>query len=97
LKFPLDNPMPPGQFGTLGDFLTAMRSPTVAFYFADLAYGRDPQGNVIYLPGSANYFGNVSLLNGEPAPVPEPATMMLVGAGIFGAVLRARRQVKARH
>jgi len=94
LKFPLDSQIPAGQFGTLADFLNAMRSPTLSFYFADLAYGHDPQGNITYLPGSADYFGNVSLLNGQPSPVPEPATMTLVALGI-GAMLRARRRTKA--
>jgi hypothetical protein len=88
-KRSLDPALPPGEFGDLAAFLGAMRSPSLEFYFADLAYGRDEHGNVTYLPGSASYFGSVSLL--DNTPVPEPATMTMFAFGLAAATLRRRR------
>jgi len=74
----------------------ALHATQCASCFPDLAYRRDEHGNVTYLPGSASYFGSVSLL--DNTPVPEPATMTMFAFGLAAATLRRRRTPKcARH
>jgi len=95
LRTPLDPALPPGEFGDLAAFLGAMRSPSLEFYFNDLAYGRDQHGNLTFLPGSTGYYGFASLL--DNTPVPEPATMTMFAFGLAAAALRRRSLYRVRH
>jgi len=55
----------------------------------DKNYGSDPGSN----PGSGNYVG-LSEVQFTSSPVPEPATMFLLGSGLIGVGIFVRRKFK---
>lgn len=86
-------------FGDLDDFLRAMRSSRVQFYFADLSATKnfDQFGQALeptFTTTSASFFGSAVPI--DASPVPEPTTVLLVGAGLACAARRAVRGGRGR-
>jgi hypothetical protein len=73
----LHPPLAPGEFGTLDTFLRAMNSSNLEFFFG---------------AGTAGAFGGRADAIDASAPVPEPATIMLVGTALAASALRRRRR-----
>jgi PEP-CTERM motif len=91
----LHSALPPGSSGDPATFIAAMQSPGLQFFFFDYAFDwRDSSGNrrdqPIYAPNSAGFSGTATFLNA--ATVPEPATVVLVGAALAAVAARARRE-----
>ena len=72
-------PLAAGEFGTLDTFLRAMNSSNLEFFFA----GAGAAGPF--------FFGRADAVD-TAAPVPEPATMTLLGAAVAVAALRRRQR-----
>ena len=92
LRAELWPPLAPDAFGNLEDFLGAMRSSRVQFYFADLSATKnfDASGQALaptFTGTSASFFGSAVPI--DASPVPEPTTVLMVGAGIGCVVRRA--------
>lgn len=76
---------------SMARFLATPNGPDVSNAFRYVFSRSTPDG--IWLPGSVGYVGSVSLAGG-PAPIPEPATMTLLAAGML--LVGRRRFVRAR-
>jgi len=91
--FDLSPPLAPGEFGTLATYLAAMRSADLRFTFFDYAsVWPAGESRPTYAPGSALFGGRAWLV--EPEPIPEPATLALVGTGLALAAVRRRRSCR---
>lgn len=74
-----------GEMATITLTLSGLE-PTSGFYLTQ--HDDDPNSESIY------FSGNLRITGGGPDPVPEPATMLLMGGGLVGLLGASRRKRK---
>jgi hypothetical protein len=79
-------PRPPAEMGYIHDFYDD--------YLFGMHGGSNGQALSLYNFSTASYGGNADLKATFPEPVPEPATIILLGAGVAGIMGATRKRFK---
>jgi len=83
----------PGQTGTI---TLSLKETASVSYLADHDPGVYDDGHEILAPKTIYFSGDLTITGGSPgpAPIPEPATMLLVGSGLLGLAGLGRKRMK---